>query len=49
MAINTSKKIIGFVVAGLLMVSFGTVILFVGPMIIDDQIIKVSEDSKQSE
>ena len=49
MAIITSKVTIGFVVAGLLAVSFGTVLVFVGPMIIDDQIIKVSEDSIQSE
>ncbi|KAM9840926.1 scavenger receptor class B member 1 isoform 2-T2 [Aulostomus maculatus] len=40
MAINKSKVAIGFIVAGVLTVSFGTVLAFVGPLIIDDQIVK---------
>ncbi|XP_070781089.1 scavenger receptor class B member 1 isoform X3 [Enoplosus armatus] len=40
MAINKSKIAIGFVVAGVLTVFFGTVLTFVGPIIIDDQIVK---------
>ena len=42
MAINQSMVTIGFGVAGLLMFSFGTVLVVVGPIIFDDQIIKVS-------
>lgn len=40
MAVNKSKVAIGFIVAGVLMVVFGTVLCFVGPIIIDDQIVK---------
>lgn len=40
MAINKSKVALGFIVAGILTVSFGTVLVFVGPMVIDDQIVK---------
>jgi len=42
MAINRSKVTVGFVVAGILAVFLGTVLVFVGPIIIDDQIVKVS-------
>ncbi|XP_010876528.4 scavenger receptor class B member 1 isoform X3 [Esox lucius] len=37
---NTSKITIGLFVAGTLMVVFGTILVFVGPIIIDDQIVK---------
>ncbi|XP_029921648.1 scavenger receptor class B member 1 isoform X3 [Myripristis murdjan] len=40
MPINKSKVAIGFIVAGALTVFFGTVLVFVGPVIIDDQIVK---------
>ncbi|XP_058473348.1 scavenger receptor class B member 1 isoform X1 [Solea solea] len=40
MAINKSRVAIGFIVAGVLAVVFGTVLTFVGPLIIDDQIVK---------
>lgn len=40
MAVNKSKVAVGFIVAGVLMVVFGTVLCFVGPIIIDDQIVK---------
>ncbi|XP_034752587.1 scavenger receptor class B member 1 isoform X3 [Etheostoma cragini] len=40
MAINKSKVAIGFIVAGVLTVFFGTVLTFVGPIIIDDQVVK---------
>ncbi|KAM4635003.1 scavenger receptor class B member 1 isoform 2-T2 [Polymixia lowei] len=40
MAINKAKVAIGFIVAGILAVLFGTVLVFVGPVIIDDQIVK---------
>lgn len=42
MEINKSKVAIGFIVAGVLAVIFGTLLAFVGPIIIDDQIVKVS-------
>lgn len=42
MAINKAKVAIGFMVAGVLVVILGTVITFVGPIIIDDQVVKVS-------
>ncbi|KAK7895446.1 hypothetical protein WMY93_020771 [Mugilogobius chulae] len=40
MAINKSKVAVGFIVAGALGVFFGVVLTFVGPLIIDDQIVK---------
>lgn len=41
MAISRSKIAIVLLVAGTLTVVFGTVLVFVGPIIVDDQIIKV--------
>lgn len=41
MAINKAKVAIGFIVAGTLTVVFGAVLLFVGPAVMNDQIIKV--------
>lgn len=41
MAINKSKVAVGFIVLGVLAVFFGTALVFVGPIIIDDQIVKV--------
>lgn len=41
MAINKSKVAVGFIVVGVLTVFFGTVLTFVGPLIIDDQVVKV--------
>ncbi|XP_063065886.1 scavenger receptor class B member 1 isoform X2 [Engraulis encrasicolus] len=40
MAVSKSKIAVGFIVAGSLTVFFGVVLVFVGPMIIDDQIAK---------
>lgn len=40
MAIDKSKVAIGFIVAGVLTVFFGTLLTFVGPIIIDDQVVK---------
>ncbi|TDH02322.1 hypothetical protein EPR50_G00172660 [Perca flavescens] len=40
MAIDKSKVAIGFIVAGILTVFFGTVLTFVGPIIIDEQVVK---------
>ncbi|XP_075949946.1 scavenger receptor class B member 1 isoform X1 [Anarhichas minor] len=40
MAINKAKVAIGFIVSGVLMVFFGTLLTFVGPIIIDDQVVK---------
>ncbi|KAM8853546.1 scavenger receptor class B member 1 isoform 2-T3 [Synchiropus picturatus] len=40
MAVKGSKVAVGFVVAGVLAVFFGLVLTFVGPIIIDDQIVK---------
>lgn len=40
---NKSKLAIGLFVAGTLTAVFGLVIVFVGPIIIDDQIVKVSD------
>ncbi|XP_029300606.1 scavenger receptor class B member 1 isoform X1 [Cottoperca gobio] len=40
MAINKANIAIGFIVSGVLMVFFGTFLSFVGPIIIDDQIVK---------
>lgn len=42
MAIIKAKVAIGFMVAGVLAVILGTVVTFVGPLIIDDQVMKVS-------
>lgn len=41
MAINKSKVAVGFIVVGVLTVFFGTLLTFVGPLIIDDQVVKV--------
>lgn len=41
MAINKSKVAVGFIVVGVLAVLFGTILTFVGPIIIDDQVVKV--------
>ncbi|CAN9504477.1 unnamed protein product [Ophioblennius macclurei] len=40
MAVDKSKLTVGFMVAGVLAVIFGIVLTFVGPLIIDDQIVK---------
>ncbi|KAM6976299.1 scavenger receptor class B member 1 isoform 1-T1 [Tautogolabrus adspersus] len=40
MAVNKAKVAVGFVVCGVLTVFFGTLLTFVGPIIIDDQIVK---------
>uniref|UniRef100_G3N717 Scavenger receptor class B member 1 n=1 Tax=Gasterosteus aculeatus TaxID=69293 RepID=G3N717_GASAC len=40
MGINRAAVAVGFVVSGVLMVFFGTVLTFVGPIIIDDQVVK---------
>uniref|UniRef100_A0A667XD52 Scavenger receptor class B member 1 n=1 Tax=Myripristis murdjan TaxID=586833 RepID=A0A667XD52_9TELE len=40
MAINTANVATGCIVAGALTVLFGTILVFVGPLIIDDQIVK---------
>jgi len=42
MAVSKSTLAIVFLVLGSLAVLFGTVLVFVGPIIIDDQIVKVS-------
>lgn len=42
MGVNKARLTAGFIVAGVLMVFFGTVLVFVGPIIIDDQVEKVS-------
>lgn len=42
---NKSKLAVGLLVLGTLTVVFGTVLVFVGPIIIDNQIVKVSGDS----
>lgn len=42
MAMSKSNLAIGLSVFGLLAVVFGTVLVFVGPVVIHDQIIKVS-------
>lgn len=41
MEIKRPKVAIGFIVAGVLMVLFGTIMCFVVPLVIDDQIVKV--------
>lgn len=45
MAVSKSTLSIAFIVLGGLAVLFGTVLVFVGPIIIDDQIVKVSHTS----
>lgn len=40
MAVNKAAVAVGFMVSGVLMVFFGTVLAFVGPIIIDDQVLK---------
>ena len=42
MAVNKVKVTIGFMVGGVFTVFFGTVLTFVGPIVIDDQVVKVS-------
>lgn len=42
MRVNKSKVAVGFIVTGVLTVLFGAVLLFVGPAVMKDQIIKVS-------
>ncbi|XP_066507373.1 scavenger receptor class B member 1 isoform X2 [Hoplias malabaricus] len=49
MAITKSKIAIGLLVVGLLTVVFGTVLVFVGPLIIDDQIVKNIEINPKNE
>lgn len=46
MGVNKAKLTAGFIVAGVLMVFFGTVLVFVGPIVIDDQVEKVSGTSE---
>lgn len=41
MSSTKSRVAVGFIVVGVLTVVFGTVLTFVGPLIIDDQIVKV--------
>lgn len=41
MSVNKSKVAAGFIVLGVLTVFFGIILTFVGPIIIDDQIVKV--------
>lgn len=41
MAISKAKVAVGFIVAGVLTTLFGVILLFVGPAIMNDQIIKV--------
>lgn len=41
MAINKRKVAVAFIVLGVLALCFGTILTFVGPIIIDDQIVKV--------
>lgn len=41
MAISKAKVAVGFIVAGILTTLFGVILLFVGPAIMNDQIIKV--------
>ncbi|KAM6901422.1 scavenger receptor class B member 1 isoform 2-T2 [Lycodopsis pacificus] len=40
MAIDKAKVAVGFVASGVLLVFFGTLLTFVGPIIIDDQVVK---------
>ena len=42
MAVKKAKVAVGFIVAGVFAVFFGVLLTFVGPIIIDDQIVKVS-------
>lgn len=41
MAIDKAKVAIGFIVTGAVTVVFGGILLFVGPAVMNDQIIKV--------
>lgn len=41
MALNKSKVAVGFIGVGVLAVFFGTILVFVGPIVIDEQIVKV--------
>lgn len=45
MPVSKAKVAIGFLVAGSLTVVFGAVLLFVGPAVMKDQIIKVKQVS----
>jgi len=49
MALNKSKVAVGFIIAGVLAVFFGTFLTFVGPLIIDDQIVKNTVISPKNE
>ncbi|XP_012672722.1 scavenger receptor class B member 1 isoform X2 [Clupea harengus] len=49
MAISKSKIAVGLLVGGILTVVFGTVLVFVGPIIIDDQIAKNVEINPKNE
>ncbi|XP_033932977.2 scavenger receptor class B member 1-like, partial [Pseudochaenichthys georgianus] len=40
MAIHKANVAVGFIVCGVLMVFFGVVLTFVGPIIIEDQVVK---------
>ncbi|XP_054916696.1 scavenger receptor class B member 1 isoform X1 [Poeciliopsis prolifica] len=40
MAVNKSKVSVGFIVVGVLAAFFGTVLVFVGPVVINDQVVK---------
>lgn len=41
MAVNKSKVSVGFIVVGVLTALLGIVLVFVGPIVIDDQVVKV--------
>ncbi|KAI1905385.1 hypothetical protein AGOR_G00015620 [Albula goreensis] len=49
MPISKSKVAVGLAIAGILTVAFGTVLVFVGPIIIDDQIVKNVEINPKNE
>ncbi|KAJ8400061.1 hypothetical protein AAFF_G00401000 [Aldrovandia affinis] len=49
MSISKSKIAVGLAVVGILAVAFGTVMVFVGPIIIDDQIVKNVEINPKNE
>ena len=42
MTIGKAKVAVGFIVVGALTAVFGAVLLFVGPAVMNDQVIKVS-------
>lgn len=45
MATHKANVAVGFIVCGVLMVFFGVVLTFVGPIIIEDQVVKVRKHS----